>query len=388
MQLLTFDEILTKMCDTFDELIMPETIARSNTNVVYLIFKAIAKGYEIINNICVTLSHKFDPANCSSEDLESVSALVGTERLSGSATGLEIIAKNTAEEAVTLYAGMYSYALDDDTSFIFEVITDTVIGAGDTVTFLAMSENIGTYPVTAQAEIEVKYVGGDIDTNIKFSCDDNSSLLGVPRETDLAFRERILSDTTRQDTIKELEIKLKNLPYLFDAKVVFNNTSESRVVTGYTLPPFTMLIFYSGSPRTEIAEVVASSNIYPTLSTPHSIELRYVNSIFIDGYYPVYITEFVNLEYSIQVNYSIDTTYISSEKAQAEIRAFLYSNFRGQVHKDYIKEEDIYSKLKELSIAGVEILNIDLYQGGSQVPYVSVPPSDIPYLSTVTFTEA
>lgn len=388
MQLMTFDEILTKMCDTFDELIMPETIARSNTNIVYLILKAIAKGYEIINNVCVTLSHKFDPANCSSEDLESVSSLVGTERLSGSATGLEIIAKNTAEESVTLYAGMYSYTLDDDTSFIFEVITDTVLGAGDTITFLAMSESIGTYPVTAQAEIEVKYVGGDINTNIKFSCSDNSSLLGVPRETDLAFRERILSDTTRQDTIKELEIKLKNLPYLFDAKVVFNNTSNSRTVAGYTLPPFTMLIFYSGSPRTEIAEVVASSNIYPTLSTPQAIELRYVNSIFIDGYYPVYITEFVKLNYSIQVNYSIDTTYISSEKAQAEIRAFLYSNFRGQIHKDYIKEEDIYSKLKELSIAGVEILNIDLYQNDSQVPYIAVPPSDIPYLNTVTFTEA
>ena len=47
MQLLTFNEILTKLCDDFDELISPRMMARSNTNIVYLLFKAIAKGYEI-----------------------------------------------------------------------------------------------------------------------------------------------------------------------------------------------------------------------------------------------------------------------------------------------------------------------------------------------------
>ena len=99
------------------------------------------------------------------------------------------------------------------------------------------------------------------------------------------------------------------------------------------------------------------------------------------------MTEFVKLNYKLQVNYSIDHTYISSEKAQAEIRSFLYSNFRGHVHKDYIKEEDIYSKVKELSIAGVEILNIDIYSGNTQVPYIAVPPSAIPYLELVTPVE-
>ena len=33
-----------------------------------------AKGYEVINNVCVVLSNKFDPANCSDEDLVSVVA--------------------------------------------------------------------------------------------------------------------------------------------------------------------------------------------------------------------------------------------------------------------------------------------------------------------------
>ena len=85
MQLMTFNESLTKLCDDFDELILPRKIARSKTNIIYLLFKAIAKGYEIINNVCVVLSNKFDPANCSEEDLVSVASLVGTEKLKGSA---------------------------------------------------------------------------------------------------------------------------------------------------------------------------------------------------------------------------------------------------------------------------------------------------------------
>ena len=61
MELKTFDTILTTICDSFDSLISPRTIARTNTNIIYLIFKAVAKGYEIINNVCVVLSNKFDP---------------------------------------------------------------------------------------------------------------------------------------------------------------------------------------------------------------------------------------------------------------------------------------------------------------------------------------
>lgn len=387
MQLMTFDESLTKMCDEFDELIAPNTISRSNTNVVYLILKAIAKGYEIINNVCVTLDNKFNPANCSNEDLESVASLVGTERLEGSATGLEITVSNTGLESATLSAGMYVYALDDDTSFIFEVISNTAIGAGETETYIAMSEKIGVYPVTAQEDIKVECDSVVIPSSFKFSCSDNASLLGTEAETDLAFRERILTDTTRQDTIKELELKLKNLPYLFDAKVIFNNTLNSVAVGEYTLPPFYMLIFYSGSPRNEIAEVVASSNIYPTFETPNSVELSYENASFVSGHYSVFITEFVRKSYKLTVNCAIDTRYIASSKARTEISSFLYSNFRGHVHKDYIREEDIYNKLKEFTLAGVTILNVDIYTNDTQVPYIEVPPSMIPYLQEVTVSE-
>lgn len=387
MQLLTFNEILTKLCDDFDELISPRKIARSNTNIIYLLFKAISKGYEIINNVCVVLSNKFDPANCSEEDLVSVAYLVGTEKLEGSASGLEIVIKNTGTSSATVLAGTYKYQLDDDTAFIFELIEDLTLTAGSTSSVISMSEHIGTYPVTAQSEIEVTSETNIIPSTITFSCLNNDGLLGTPAETNLAFRERILTDTTRQNTLKELELKLKNLPYLYDAKVIFNGTTEPMTVGSYTLPPFYMLIFFSGSIRSEIAEVVAEGAVYPTLETNESIELRYVNDVFANGYYSVYVVPFENLDYVIDVDCDIDTTYISVEKARAEIKAFLLTNFRVRIHKDYVKEEEIYNKLKELNVSGVNILNIEIKYNNAIVPYISVPPSAIPYLEDVTFTE-
>ena len=94
MELKTFDTILTELCDNFDALISPKKILRSNTNIIYLLFKAIAKGFEVINNTCVILSNKFDPLYCSDDDLTSSASIVGTERHKGSATGLHITITN------------------------------------------------------------------------------------------------------------------------------------------------------------------------------------------------------------------------------------------------------------------------------------------------------
>ena len=387
MELMTFNEILTKLCDDFDELIRPRKIARSNTNIIYLLFKAIAKGYEVINNVCVVLSNKFDPAKCSDEDLVSVASLVGTERLKGSASGLEIIIHNNGSASITLSSGMYTYKLDEETSFQFELTENTTITNGDTLSEIAMSDKIGVYPVTAQSEITVTSGDTEISSEISFSCLDNTELLGTPAETDLAFRERILTDVTRQGTLKELELKLKNLPYLYDAKVIFNDTTEPVVVGSYTLPPFYMLIYYSGSLRSEIAEIVAEGAVYPTLETNDSIELKYFSDVFASGYYSVYMLPFETLNYVIEVDCEIDTTYVSAEKAKSEIKTFLQDNFRARIHKDYVKEEEVYNKLKELNISGVNILNIELKYNNAVVPYITVPISAIPYLQNVTFSE-
>ena len=136
MTLLSFDEILTVICDKFDELIAPKKISRSNTNIIYLIFKAVSKGLEIINSVCVVLNNKFDPAKCDTTDLNSVASLVGTERLQGSATGLHILATNNGDATATLLAGLYTYEFDADTKFVFEVFEDTEINAGSYITYI------------------------------------------------------------------------------------------------------------------------------------------------------------------------------------------------------------------------------------------------------------
>lgn len=389
MEIKTFDTILTSLCNWFDELIAPRRITRSNTNIIYLLLKAISKGFEVINNVCVVLSNKFDPASCSEEDLESVATLVGTERLLGSASGLAITVSNTGDRvSMALQRGLYSCALDEDTVFVFEVLEDKSIDQGSSVEYIAMSEKIGRFPVTAQEKIDVTWDGGVVPDGLTFSCSDNSNLLGEPEETLIEFRNRILSDTTRQFTIKELEDKLKRLPYLFDARILFNSSFTPLVEESYTIPPFYMAIFFEGSARNEIAEIVASSSVYPTLNVLGAVKTSFRSDVFVNGEYNVYIIPFTRCNYAASVTIKLDVVTLTLAEAREKIQTYLYNNFRGHVHKDYVKEEDFYSKLKESPIAGLEILNVDFVLGNEAVPYVSVPTSQIPYLTSVTVTEA
>ncbi len=385
MQLMTFDEILTYICDSFDSLISPKRIARSNTNIIYLMFKAIAKGMEIINSVCVVLSNKFDPAKCSVEDLNSVASLVGTERLLGSASGLHILATNTGESDVTILAGMYEYALDDDTKFYFEVLEDTEVTAGNYVTFIAMSERIGKYHVTAQSSIDV-ISARIIPSDIVFSCTDNTSLLGTETETDLEFRKRLLNRYDGQDSMVELEATLRNLPYLFDCRVKFNNTVVDDTYDGITIPPFTMVIFYAGSPRSEMAGIIANKIICPTLQLEDSQAIDYENEVFVGGKHTFYITPFRNLDFDVDVIYKVDEQIISSYDAEGAIRSTLYQYFLPEVHKDYIREDDVYNVIEAMNLTGVTILGVNLSVGGTAVDYIDIPVSRIARLNTISFT--
>lgn len=385
MEIKTFDTILTSICDAFDELIAPKTIARTNTNIIYLIFKAIAKGYEVINNVCVTLNNKFNPATCSEEDLESVANIVGTERNNGSASGLHITVTNNGSVAVTLLAGLYYYALDDDTKFEFEVMNNTVIASGSYVSYIAMSENIGNYPVTAQASIEVTSVQ-TIPSDLKFSCADNSSLLGTSEETDLEFRERILSETDRQNTLVELETEIRNLPYIFDCKVKFNDTNAEVEYDGYTIPPFTLAIFYSGEVKAEIAEKIADKIVCPTLQTVDSVAVAFVNDIFVGGSHTFYLIPFAKTDYGVELIYKINNTYANEYDIQNEIRTALFNAFVSEKHVDFIKEDDFYNAIEALNITGIDLLGVNLKYNNSNVNYIEIPSSRIPQLTNVIFT--
>lgn len=386
MEIKSFDTILTQMCDDFDELISPRAIARSNTNIVYLIFKAIAKGFELINNICVVLSNKFDPAKCSTEDLVSVASLVGTERRKGSASGLKIIVTNSGDTAKTLLAGDYYYKLDDNTTFEFEVLDDTEIASGASVSYIAMSDKIGSYPVTEQQSIEVTSEW-NISSDLVFSCEDNASLLGVPAESILAFRERILNTYDRQNGILELEEYLRNLPYIFDCIVRYNQTDDDVVFGGVTVPPMTCVIFFAGEAKHEIAEMVCDHIICPTVSTADSVEVRYENEVFADGYYAVNIIPFGKYSYTVDLIYRTNSDYVDVASAQTVINTGLKKLLNTMQYKSYIKEDDIYNAIEELGYTGLDILAVNLKVNGTAVDYVSVPVSSIPELININFVE-
>ena len=387
MQLLTFDEILTKLCDDFDELIAPRRISRSNSNIIYLLFKAIAKGYEIINSVCVVLDNKFDPAKCSEEDLVSVASLVGTERRAGSATGLHIIATNSSDTNKTLLAGVYNYALNDNINFEFEVVSDTVIEAGASVSYIAMSNRIGQFPVTAQQTIDVTSEQ-DIDSDITFSCTNNENLLGNEPESILAFRKRILNTYDRQNSMVELEEYLRNLPYIFDCKVKYNQTTTDIVVGDVVVPPMHCAIFFSGEVKNEIAEMVADYIVCPTVSTQDSVEVRYNDSVFANGYYVVNLIPFEKLQYTVDIIYSVNDEYVNAEVAKEELRKALLTAFVGEKHVDTVKEDDIYNVIEGVNYTGINVLAMNLKVNGSEVNYIDVPASKIAELTNVNFISA
>lgn len=386
MQILTFDEILTKICDDFDTLISPKKIARTNTNILYLVFKAISKGFEIINNVCVVLSNKFDPASCSEEDLQSVADLVGTERLKGSATGLLINITNKSNENVILLAGTYTYKYDDDISFIGTVLSDTEISALNTLSLIFMSDSIGSYAITEQSDIKASVTADVvISSDLSFSCDDNASLLGSEEESDIDFRKRILNTTNRQNTLVELETEIKNLPYIFDCKVKYNPTDNAIDVDGASLSPYKMFIYCSGDIRNEIAEVVAKYSFYQTQedSTTTHETLTYVNEVFANGGCEIIVNYFKKVNFNVDVRYIADTNFLSASSAREQITSVLLKNYRSQLHIDFIREADIYNVIEALDIAGLTLLSVDLKYNNEAVDYIAVPPSCLVYLENV-----
>ena len=387
MQLLSYDEILTNICDSFDALIRPRSITRTNTNIIYLIFKAVAKGYEVINNVVVALSNKFNPENCSVEDLDSVATIVGTERLRGSDSGLHIIITNNGNTKATILAGLYYYAFNDDTTFYFEILENTEIKAGNYITVIAMSEKIGSYVVTSQDNITVT---SDliIPEGVTFSCNSNENLLGTEPETNLEFRKRILNGVNNQDAVIELENTIKNLPYIFDCKCKFNQTASSVTYDGYTIPPYNLAIFYSGMARNELAELVASKTFFPTLESENSVKVYYRNEVFTNGQYEVNLIPFKELLFSIKIVWEVNKQYADTVSAKAKVRTALNKAFAGTTHKDYIKEDDIYNTIETIDITGISILGIDLIYDNQTVNYISVPVSRIPKIAAVFFKES
>ena len=390
MQIITYNEALTQICDWFDSVIAPRTIARTNTNVIYLIFKAFAKAWEVINNTCVELNDKFDPANCTDSDLESIAFLVGTERIGGSSSGLLVTIVNNASEAVYLPAGTYTYALDEDTSFSATFTADKLVESESSIQITFLSADKGSFPVTSQQDISLTAVdlNGDeitIPDTFSFANADNSQLLGYADETDLEFRKRIIEDTDRQDVITEIKNKIKSLPYVFDCDIKFNDNPVEQSYDGYVIPPYYMLLMVSGDIKDEIAEIVASKGVYPTVQTDADSYAVYQNDVFADGQYKVWITPYRKYDFSVDVAFYADENFISSAQAEEKIRKGLFNAINGNRHIDVITENDIFDCINALNITGVKVLGVNINDpsGSTNKNYITFQKTRIPNLTAV-----
>lgn len=388
MVIKTYQEILNELCDIFDSYIYPKTISRSNTNFIYLLLKAIAKGFEIINNTVYAASKKFDPASCDIEDLESIAKLVGTERKKGKASGLQIIVTNIGDEPVTLQEGTYEYYYTTD--IVFSFTTQSIqLEAGQQTIKAAYSKDIGKFYVETNNSIVVTRTDGQaIPRSLQFSCLDNTALLGYDDESDLDFRKRILTDTERIDTLQELELKLKNLPYLFDAKLFYNWADSPVTIDDITIDPYKLLVVINGEPRSEIAEIVAKSTFYQTVLVDPNKVIYYSSSVLYQGKYPIYYAEFSKNYYDVKVTYKYNSAIIPDFDIKNQISVALNEYKYKVTHTTYITEAEFYEKLLALNLASVKILNIELIQDSVIKPYIESSVLQIPVLNQIIFDGA
>ena len=387
MTIVSFDEILNIICDEYDRLIAPKKIRRSNKNIIYLIFKACAKGYELIANIIYALDGKFDPARCQDSDLLSVAKLVGTEIIEGNGSGLLVrVTNNNPSNAVVLEAGRYVYEFNADIKFFLDIESGIEIAGGTTEQFAAFSEIKGSFPVTAQDSITLERADeADISPDLQFSCEDNTAILGSEDETLYEFRKRVLTDNTRSDILQKLELAIKNKPYIFDATIFFNQSDVDVTIGTTVVPPYKMLLTLLGYPRNEIAELVASHCIYQTVEVAgNGGTLRYVSPNMAGGAYEVCYKNFDEKLYDVVVDYRYDSRLALSTVIGTEITKALASYKFPTKRTSLIKENIFYNIIDDLNLPSAELLNITLKVDGVEVPYIEVNKTSIGKLQTLT----
>lgn len=385
MEIKTFDTILTELCDFFDGLIAPKRIARTNTNIIYLIIKAMSKGWEVINNVCVALNNKFNPLYCSDEDLVSTGKLVGTKMRKGSVSGLRISVYNSGIMPETLLPGTYTYVLSEEASFSFTVDAAVTLASEGSAQFTALSDTVGAFRVTQQSSIVVTSEDAVIPSELIFSCTDNLPLLGHSDETVLEFRQRVNADTNRQDVINELKEKILELPYVYDCTLAFNQSESNLIIGDFTIKPYHLLIVISAAKYTnEIAEIVAGNAIYPTVKVEgESHEVEYVNSVFADGSYKVYLNDFSKKKFEINLNAQVDSDYNTAEGVKSKIESALMNAFNANVYRPSITAEDVFNEINKLNLAGVKIYGVSFEVGGTPLDYVAFEKTELPELENV-----
>jgi hypothetical protein len=387
------DEITSGMADSYDSLLeqatgRPVKIWRNNNNKLYLVFQAIGEGIRLLLDSVMALRNRFNPALCDEADLYFIAKIVGTQikKGAGSILHITVVNENTAEQK-ELPAGRYQYLSVSGEVFTFTLSAGLLFGPGDEKIVFAVSGEIGAYHVTDNKDIAIaRYDGEPVDTALSFSCADNSGSLGYPDEDPLAFRQRVLNDTSRQDYIKETELKIRNLPGILECNLVFNQNNHESVYDGLTLAPMELLIVITGAPTDEIAEIVASGVVYQTHQVNAEHVVYYSSDCYIGGRYPVYYTFHAHTDFSLEITYRYDPQQQHVSQIESAFSAALKKFMPLTEFTDIINEETFYATLSALGLAGVKILGIDILADGGPVPYLEIPRTRLPNLSAISFT--
>jgi len=382
------DEVTSELADTYDSLIAPQKIWRNHNNKIYLVLRSFAAGMVGLTDTALALRNRFDPLLCDDLDLYSVAKLVGTEFKKGTGSMLSINILNKSTEARTLLAGTYNYQSASGIIFSFEMICGREFASGESGIINAVSQVKGAFPVSGHRKIELfRSDKAPIDEAFEFSCEDNLKQLGYDDESATDFRSRILNDVTRQDHVKGLELKIRNLPNIFECDLIFNEDTVSQTYDGIALAPKELLITITGIPTDEMAKVVCESVIYDTHQVTPDCVVWYHNDLYINGRRPVYYRFHDYVDFSLTIDYQYNSGKLKPAQIENSIEE-LFRPYRNVVTRlDIFGEKEAYKVIEKLNLPDVSILNIDILDSSdSEVSYVRIPKTRLPRLTNITFS--
>jgi len=389
LQVKSLDEETNELADIYDELIKPKKLFRNHNNKLYLALRAFAAGKAGLMDAALALHNKFDPRYCEDIDLYSTAKLVGTEFKKGSGSLLYITVTNTSQQqSYVLYAGTYNYQSSSGMIFSFELPTDYSFDPEEEKLVIAVSSEKGKFEVTSSADIALFRTDNDpINKNFSFSCQDNAGQLGYEDETPFDFRTRILNDVDRQDHIKELEIKIRNLPGILECTLVVNEDTVQQEYDSIMLAPKELLIMITGSPTDDIARLVCETVLYDTHQTDPSLVTYYYNDSYINGRRPVYYKFHDTTDFSLSISYEYNSDTLKPALIEAAMLGLFKPYTCMATHLSLFNEHDAYKILQNLDMPGVVILNVDVFNDQNEdVPYIRIPKTRLPHLTGISFS--
>jgi hypothetical protein len=387
----SIDEITGELADVYDSFIAPKKVWRNNNNKLYLIFRSIAAGQKKLLDSMLALRNRFNPQYCDDADLPGSMLMVGETRIPGKKSILKVVITNgSAEETAVLAAGEYRYASVSGEIFTGALENDVLFAPLAVQAFMLASGHAGAFPVSDIENLKISRSDGKkTDPALSFSCLDNAGSLGREEESLASVRRRILNDSGRQDSIRELELAIKSIASVYECGLMYNAGTEDREYDGVILAPRELLIIITGVPTDELAAEVARYPIYTThMVTPDKV-VYYYNKLLAGGRYPVYYKFHDKTPFYLFVSYKYSSAYLRKEQVEAQIGAAFakYKNYL--THIDAVLEPMLYEDLAQVNIPAFSVIKIyiQVMQDGElvSVPSVEVPLTRLPELQSITY---